>query len=277
MKVRLSLCFVCFYLACFLIASSASLACASRSANETSSGKVAASGKMSLSDVSAEVVAAPFRAMATFQADSVPHDYVAFGDVRGYMHILRKKVVGFVHVWSSFHLGASIKEVAADDVDGDGVMDLVVVTSAGRMFIFDTDTRQLVWENRANDFKRVSSILIDQLDNDKAKELILCADSRLVIMDGEKLIREYQSPDEFKAEYMAIGDIDDDDEKEIVLDSGFVVNASTLNIEWQTDFFGTRLTLIDVDGDGVSELVCESSGGALRVYDLDIRQEKTVY
>jgi hypothetical protein len=193
------------------------------------------------------------------------------------MHVLRQKGGAFVSVWSTFFLGSSVKDIVADDIDADGVLDLVVLTSGGRMFVFDTNTRQLVWENTENDFGSANGLVVDQLDSDAAKELILCADSRLLILDGEKLLREYQSADEFSADYIVIGDVDDDDEKEIVLDSGFVVDVSTLSIEWQTDFFGTRLTLCDVDDDGIDELICESSGGALRVYDLDIRQEKTVY
>ncbi|UCF77905.1 MAG: hypothetical protein JSW03_07270 [Candidatus Eiseniibacteriota bacterium] len=226
---------------------------------------------------SPEAFAASFRAMTAFQADSVPRDYIAFGDLRGYMHVLRKKGDGFTSAWSTFYLGSPVKEIVAEDIDGNGVLNLVVITSAGRMFIFNAETRQLLWENTKNDFESVSGIAIDQLDSDRAQELVLCADSRLLILDGEKLLREYQSADQFKADYLVIGDVDDDDEKEIVLDSGFVVNATTLSIEWQTDFFGTRLTLRDIDSDGVEELICESSGGALRVYDLDIRQEKTVY
>jgi hypothetical protein len=221
------------------------------------------------------VFAAKFRAMAAFKADSIPHDYVAFGDARGYMHVLRKKGAGFVHAWSTFYLGSPVKEILADDIDANGVLELVVVTSAGKMFIFDTNTRQRLWENTGGDFESVSTLVIEQLDRYHPRKLILCADSRLMVMDGEKLLREYQSSDKFDAEYMVIGDVDNDGEREIVLDTGFVVNARTLNMEWQTDYFGTRLTLFDFDGDGVDELVCESPGGGLRVYDLDIRQEKT--
>ena len=230
------------------------------------------------STFSAETFAARFRAMAAFKADSIPHDYVAFGDVRGYVHVLRKKGSGFVHAWNTFSLGSPVKEILADDIDSDGFVDLVVITSAGRMFVFETNSRQLVWENSGNDFKSVSTLVIEQLDRDVAKELILFADSRLMVMDGEKLLREYQSADTFDAaEYMVIGDVDNDDENEIVLDSGFVINARTLNIEWQTDYFGSKLALGDLDGDKVTELFCESTGGALRVYDLDSRQEKSVF
>ncbi|MBN1504933.1 MAG: hypothetical protein JW952_07725 [Candidatus Eisenbacteria bacterium] len=221
--------------------------------------------------------AAHYRAVAAFTADSVPRQYVAVGSARGYVYVSRWMGFGYASTWSTFYLGAPVKKILADDIDANGVVDLVVLTSAGRMFVFDTSTRQLVWENTSNDFESVSEFLIDQLDPDRARELILCADSRLLVLDGERLQREYQSADEFRAEYMVIGDVDDDDEKELVLDSGFVINARTLNIEWQTDFFGTRLTLFDVDDDGVPELVCESTGGALRMYDLDIRQEKTVF
>ncbi|MCX5800195.1 MAG: hypothetical protein NTX17_02230 [Candidatus Eisenbacteria bacterium] len=227
---------------------------------------------------SIEPFAARFRAMAAFTADSIPHGYIAFGDVRGYVHVLKKKGPGFVPSWSTFSLGAPVKEVLADDIDADGFVDLVVITTAGRMFVFDTNTHQMVWENTGNDFESVSTLVIEQLDRDPAKELILLADSKLLVMDGEKFLREYQSADAFDAtEYMVVGDVDNDGEKEIVLNSGFVLNARTLNIEWQTDFFGTRLALRDVDGDKMEELICESTGGALMVYDLDTRQEKSVF
>jgi len=230
------------------------------------------------STFSTETFAARFRAMASFKADSIPRDYVAFGDVRGYVNVLRKKGAGFVRAWSTFSLGSPVKEIFADDIDADSFVELVVITSAGRMFVFETNTHQLVWENTGNDFKNVSTLVITQLDRDPARELVLFADSRLMVMDGEKLLREYQSADTFDpAEYMVIGDVDNDEEKEIVLDSGFVVNARSLNIEWQTDYFGSKLALCDLDGDRVDELFCESTGGALRVYDLDIRQEKSVF
>jgi hypothetical protein len=223
------------------------------------------------------IFAARYRAMAAFKADSVPHEYVAFGDARGYMHVLRKKGAGFVHAWSTFYLGSPVKEILADDIEPNGIIELVVVTSEGKVFIFDTSTRQRLWENTGNDFESASTLVIDQVDRDAAKELIICADSRLMVMDGEKLLREYQSADKFEAEYMVVGDVDNDGEKEIVLDSGFVVSAKNLYIEWQTDYFGTRLTLFDFDGDGIDELISESGGGGLRVYDLDIRQEKAVF
>ena len=221
--------------------------------------------------------AAHYRAVATFTADSIPHEYVAVGNARGFVYVIRWMGFGYASSWSTFYLGAPAKKVVAEDIDADGVVDLVILTSAGKMFVFDTFTRQITWESTPNEFENASEFLIDQIDSDRARELILCADSRLLVLDGEKLQREYQSADEYRAEYMVIGDVDDDDEKELVLDSGFVINAKTLNMEWQTDFFGTRLTLFDVDDDGVPELVCESTGGALRVYDLDIRQEKTAF
>ena len=219
--------------------------------------------------------AAEYRSVAAFTADSIPQEYVAVGSARGYVYVLKKKGFGFTSSWSTFYLGAPVKKIVAEDIDADAIVELVVLTSAGKMFIFDTSSRQRIWESTANDFDSASEFLVDQLDPDKPKELILCADSRLLILDGETLSREYQSADEYRAEYMVIGDVDDDDEKELVLDSGFVINARTLNMEWQTDPFGTRLSLVDVDDDRVPELVCESTGGALKVYDLAIRQEKT--
>ncbi|MFH0777984.1 MAG: hypothetical protein V2A71_05060 [Candidatus Eisenbacteria bacterium] len=290
MKVRLPFMIVCLSFACALLLSPFLAASAwSESEGRTPAEKPAPSGVKAAappppasavtawSGLSPQALVARFRAVAAYQADSIPHDYIALGDSRGYMHVLRKRGGGFSHSWSTFYLGSPVREIVADDIDRDGVVDLIPITSGGRMFIFDTNSRRLVWENTANDFANVSAIVIDQLDTDGARELVLCADSKLVIMDGERLLREHESADKFTADYMVVGDVDDDGEKEIVLNSGFVINARTLSVEWQTDFFGVRLTLVDVDGDGVAELVSESSGGALRIYDLDVRQEKTGY
>ena len=228
-------------------------------------------------EVGPALFAAKYRAVATFKADSIPQDYVAIGSARGYVYVLKKTPFAYADSWNTFNLGAPIKKILADDIDADGVAEILVLTTAGKMYIFDTATHQRVWESSSNDFDNASEFVVDQLDPDVEKEIVLCADSQIIILDGETLLREYQSADQYSAEYMVIGDVDNDDEKEIVLDSGFVINGRTLNMEWQTDFFGTRLSLVDVDDDRVPELISESNGGAIRVYDLDIRQEKTVF
>ena len=65
-------------------------------------------------NLNSEAFAASYRAMTFFRADSIPREYIAFGDRRGYMHVLAKKGNAFVSVWSTFYLGSSVKDVVAD-------------------------------------------------------------------------------------------------------------------------------------------------------------------
>ena len=52
-----------------------------------------------------------------------------------------------------------------------------------------------------------------------------------------------------------------------------MLNASSGEVQWEDEVFGQRIELLDIDGDGVLEVLTESDGAPLRVYEVDYRKE----
>ena len=80
------------------------------------------------------------------------------------------------------------------------------------------------------------------------------------------------------AQSMVIADFDDDYGLEAVLNTGVVVDMDTLIMEWYfADGFGDRLGYLDIDGDGVLELIGEVGGlrhsRYLRIFNVDTQSE----
>jgi len=200
---------------------------------------------------------------------------IAYGDNQGYLHILKKKGRGYVEQWRSRDLGGSIAEVFIRDIDADSLLELVTYTSRGRIFIFDLRSYAVMWQSSESFFTNISSMSIEDVDEDPYLEIIFCADSHLYVYDGKSLFEQWRSEEEFQAQDILIADVDGDGQKEIVLNTGWVLDAKFHDIEWQSpEPFGERLGLLDVDDDGIPELLGEFSGGFLKIWDIDLKREK---
>jgi hypothetical protein len=70
--------------------------------------------------------------------------------------------------------------------------------------------------------------------------------------------------------------VDGDGAEEIVLNDGYVFDARFRDLEWQSpESFGERLGLRDVDEDDIPEVIGEFQGRLLRIFDIDLRREKS--
>jgi hypothetical protein len=215
-----------------------------------------------------------FTLMHTLEGDSARQDRLVIADSYGYVNVLKPSERGFKREWKSFHLGSMVKGLFISDLGNDGKLKLIVFTK-DRLFIFDARSHALLWESVESDFTDISCMAIGNFDSsDRHKEMLILAGGVLIIYDGVRYNREWEGTDPYTAQEMVVGDVDGDGEDEVVMNTGFVFGALTHAVEWQTENFGTRLGLIDVDGDGVLEVIGESSGGKLNVYDIDKRQEK---
>jgi len=218
--------------------------------------------------------ASSFYLMCTLPADKTGQEQLAMADSYGYVIIVGSTGTGFKRIWKSFHLGGMVKGLFIHDLAQDGGLELIVHTS-DRIFVFDARTHELMWESVESDFTDISTLAIGQFDeSDSQHEMLILAGGSLVIYDGVNYNREWESTQPYTAQEMVVGDVDGDGEEEVVMNTGFVFGALSHSVEWQTEDFGTRLGLIDIDDDGILEVIGESTGGKLRVFDIDKRQEK---
>ena len=221
-----------------------------------------------------EAFAFNFPLMHTLKGDSAGADRLVMADSYGYVNVLKPTERGFKREWKSFHLGSMVKGLFTSDLAGDGKIKLIVYNKDG-VFVFDARSHALLWESVQSEFADIRCMTIGEFDgNDPQQEMLILAGTVLLVYDGLRYNREWEGTNPFDAQEMVVGDVDGDGEDEVVLNTGLVFGALTHSVEWQTENFGTRLGLIDVDGDGILEVIGESSAGKLRVYDVDKRQEK---
>lgn len=197
-----------------------------------------------------------------------------YGDTKGIVHHYVSEGGRLREVWKSFPLEGTVKEIFAEDLDGDGRPEITVYTRASRIYIFDTENYELLWESVeiSDRIETMQAMLVADADRDPQLELIVCADNKIIYIDGVDYYIEKTGRDFIEPSMMLIGDVDNDLENEIITNDGYVIDTNTLNIEWATDGFGYPITLFDIDNDGVLEVVGQSNG-ALQFWDIEERRE----
>ena len=200
--------------------------------------------------------------------------FVAYGDARGVFHVIRKDSTGAVEEWEGGPLESAIGGVFCGDLDRDGALEALAYSLTGSIMVFDLETRRRAWSNRPDEFDAITCLTVANIDDDAQDEIIFCADLHLEVYDAKTQLREWESIEEFEAQDIEVGDVDEDGQLEIVLNTGYVLDARFHDLEWQTEGFGERIALFDVDDDSIPEVIGEFSNGVIKVYDADLRREK---
>ena len=203
---------------------------------------------------------------------------LVFGDMRGFLHVLERVGGAFEEVWTSEYMEGAIHALFVGDVDDHPRDRLVVITDSGRIHYLDLDTYRTVWSLPPSEYERITCALMANVDDDHQPEILLCADGSLVIYDAAAQFEEWVSDEAgIEATDLLIGDVDGDGADEIVLNSGYVFDAKFRDMEWQSpETFGDHMGLLDVDNDGIPELIGEYSGRYIKIFDIDLRREKSL-
>ena len=203
---------------------------------------------------------------------------LVLGDNNGRLHAYEARGDAYGEVWVSDYLDGAVSGVYIVDVNNDGIDEIVTYTDQGRFFYFDTQDYTLIWANPPNEYRRITSLTIGNIDDDEQPELVFCADGRLIVYDGRDQYEQWRSDQtDLTAHQILIGDIDGDDDDEILLNDGYVFDARFFDLEWQSpEPFGERMGLLDLDDDLIPEVIGEFQGRYLRVFDIDLRREKSL-
>jgi hypothetical protein len=228
---------------------------------------------ININTASRETLAAVFTAFTPFPwVEEEDEAAFLYGDTKGIVHLIVSDGSRQHEEWRSFPLEGTIKNVFGEDLDRDGVAEIIAQTAAARVYVWETREYELLWESVEEDFEAIQAMAIADVDRDNPLEMVLVADNKVVYVDGVEFFREKEGRDFVEPSYLLIADVDGDLTDEIILNDGYVIDTATLNIEWATDGFGYPMSLFDLDNDGILEVVGEV-GGALTFWDIEDRRE----
>lgn len=192
-----------------------------------------------------------------------------YADYQTHVHVYRIEDGQLELDWETTNLGSRVTSLLVSDLYADGRKKLAVSTAGGRIVFYEMDDYSQAWENLQDPFDRVQYMVAYNLDDDPQQELVFIADNRLHIYDSLNKNFEWQSQSEFEAGQIVIGNVDDDEQPEIILNTGVIIDSRFYNIEFQADnAFGDRISLLDINGDGVPEIFGELLDFNLKVFDI---------
>jgi hypothetical protein len=190
-------------------------------------------------------------------------------DYRQHVHVYREKKGRWELEWETTNLGSRVVAVFVSRLEPEGPEDLVIATVGGRILIYELGSYELVWENLQDHFDRIECMVAVGLDDDPAKELVFVADRHLFIYDGASRSLEWRSDKEVTAREIRLANVDDDEQLEIILNTGLVFDGRFYNVDLElNESFGDRIELADLNGDGFPEIIGELGDFSLKIYDI---------
>ena len=199
---------------------------------------------------------------------------MAFGSNFNAVHVYHLTQGRTEEVWKSRPLDGFVQELIVTDMDGDGLDDALVSRNAsGRIYVWSLDGYQELYESLAGEYINITAISAANMDDDPATELVVIADAFIHYMDGLAFNRQWTSLNNYEATQIRCGDVDGDGWMEIVLNTGKVLDGRTGNIEWEDFRFNEWIELMDMNGDGVLDVITSGPGQPLRAFAVNYQSQ----
>jgi len=195
-------------------------------------------------------------------------------DVYGKIYIKRATNRGWKREFEITNLGAKVKKYQILDIEEDGVLELLIATMAGQILIYSLDDYTNIWENIEDNFKSIEAFDAVNVDRDPQVEFVVLAEGRLFIIDSVDKSRQWISERLFTATELIVANVDNDEQKEIILNTGIVIDSKfyIIDLEWDKPF-GERISTFDINNDGIPEIIGEFPDYSLRIFDVYAQRE----
>ena len=161
--------------------------------------------------------------------------------------------------------------LATGDVDGDGKQE-IFVGAGNRLVKLDGVERRVVGSAPLGAQVRCVDLVVADLTNAGAKEVICLAQASsggsttIKIFAAADLTPIVELPSAQYGDALAVGNVDNDPQLEIVTSGGYVFDGATFASQWAyAPGFGNDVAVGDVDGTGVGQIVATTTN-ALRGY-----------
>lgn len=201
--------------------------------------------------------------------------FYAVAERFGTVQVVKVDGRGSRTIWKSNQLAGVPEEVLVADLSGDGLDDALLCRTGGaRVYAWALDGFAPLWESLSGEYSQISCFTAANIDEDPAAEIVMIANGRLVYIDGGTFTKQFTSISEYTATEIRCGDVDGDGRADVVINSGKVIDAGSGDVKWEDEAFFGRIELLDLDGNGVVEVLTENpSGGPLKVFDIGGRRE----
>lgn len=201
---------------------------------------------------------------------------LVLGDANGYVRVYEQRRDAWDEAWRSRHMEGGIVSIVIADVFEDGLDEIVVFTDQGRIYYLDSAVYNTLWSNTPGEYSRITAGTVATFKDDPKPKLVFVADGRLTIIDSQDRFVEWRSDQTtLSTTQILIADVDGDGQDDIVLNDGYVFGSRFGALKWHyASGFGERMMVMDLEGDGILNLVCEYRGRFVRIYDVNLRREK---
>ncbi|HEU4601454.1 MAG TPA: Ig-like domain-containing protein [Steroidobacteraceae bacterium] len=167
--------------------------------------------------------------------------------------------------------GASITALRV--VEHSGSKRVWVARGDGSIEVINLLTRTLIQTITTN--SAVFDFAFADADNDGDTDVVAVSSDRITLYDPDSLATARTIL--YGGLRIAVGNVDDDPQLEIAIDSGKVleVDGATTTVQWDSGAsFGARVALGDIDGDGRDELVAAQGWYDIRAWDVELKSVK---
>lgn len=173
------------------------------------------------------------------------------------------------------------------DIDDDIGAEIIVFNTLGVSMISDLKSvSEIVYSlpEETHSSKQIKGGASANI-NGQSIAAVVTADSRLIVLNlltGEELAT-FESEITTPEKIVAFAELDDEPGLEIVTNFGLVIDAQTFQLKWNSNYeFGDRtLSIVDVDNDGISEVIggssCSSNETECGIYVISTNQQKTLH